>query len=79
MICVPFRFSFITAHYTAWKRAGVLHCDISIGNIMIHPVTRQGFLIDWELSRLSIELGEGPVEPDYSVSTLNVELRILVC
>ncbi|KAI0730491.1 hypothetical protein C8Q76DRAFT_329044, partial [Earliella scabrosa] len=56
----------LKAHYTAWQYAGVLHRDISIGNIMITPVTRRGFLIDWELSRLAIELESGAVEPDRS-------------
>lgn len=36
---------------------------------MINPLTREGFLIDWDLSRLVTELGTGPVEPDRSVST----------
>ena len=37
---------------------------------MITPVTRRGFLIDWELSRLAIELESGAVEPDRSVSLI---------
>ncbi|EJF58097.1 hypothetical protein DICSQDRAFT_110833 [Dichomitus squalens LYAD-421 SS1] len=63
----------IKAHHRAWSRAQVLHRDISIGNIMILPAPenspksrRTGFLIDWDLSRLECELGNGPVEPDRS-------------
>ena len=29
--------------------------------------TREGFLIDWDLSRIECELGIGPVEPDRTV------------
>ncbi|PIL24553.1 hypothetical protein GSI_12437 [Ganoderma sinense ZZ0214-1] len=54
----------LIAHYLAWTNAGVLHRDVSVGNILIDPVTRNGYLIDWDLSRLRIELEDGPVEPD---------------
>ncbi|PIL24557.1 hypothetical protein GSI_12441 [Ganoderma sinense ZZ0214-1] len=54
-------------HYQVWSSAKVLHRDISVGNIMIRiqpDGTREGFLIDWDLSRIECELGIGPVEPD---------------
>ncbi|RPD57224.1 hypothetical protein L226DRAFT_572563 [Lentinus tigrinus ALCF2SS1-7] len=54
----------ITAHFEAWTKAKVLHRDISVGNILIDPVTRKGILIDWDLCRLEWELGMGPTEPD---------------
>ncbi|EJF58100.1 hypothetical protein DICSQDRAFT_173329 [Dichomitus squalens LYAD-421 SS1] len=57
----------LRAHRIAWDRAGVLHRDISVGNIMIRvglDGKRAGFLIDWDLSRLQCELGLGAVEPD---------------
>ncbi|PIL24567.1 hypothetical protein GSI_12451 [Ganoderma sinense ZZ0214-1] len=54
----------LTAHFMAWDLAGILHRDVSVGNILIDPVTREGFLIDWDLSRLRSELDDGPVEPD---------------
>nr|VWP01996.1 Uncharacterized protein [Ganoderma boninense] len=54
----------VLGHYTAWEKAGILHRDISVGNILIHPVTRRGILIDWDLSRLRSGLEQGPVEPD---------------
>ncbi|KAI0794681.1 hypothetical protein C8Q74DRAFT_1327219 [Fomes fomentarius] len=56
----------LTAHFCAYDEAGVLHRDISVGNIMIDPATRRGLLIDWDLSRLVEQLGSGPVEPDRS-------------
>ncbi|KAI0730493.1 hypothetical protein C8Q76DRAFT_832590 [Earliella scabrosa] len=58
--------SAIRAHGHAWEHAKVLHRDISVGNILINPVTRLAILIDWDLSRLACELGVGPVEPDRS-------------
>ncbi|KAI1791907.1 hypothetical protein LXA43DRAFT_888599 [Ganoderma leucocontextum] len=57
----------LRAHRKAWDLAGVLHRDISVGNIMIRihgDGKRSGFLIDWDLSRLECELAKGPVEPD---------------
>ena len=51
----------------ASEDAGILHRDISVGNILIDPQTRFGFLIDWDLSRLRSELENGPVEPDRTV------------
>ena len=56
-----------SGHHEAWKKAGVLHCDISVGNIMIKPRTREGFLIDWDLARFASELCIGPVKPDPAV------------
>ncbi|KAJ8453756.1 hypothetical protein ONZ51_g13419 [Trametes cubensis] len=52
----------IGAHNHAVKYAGILHHDISVGNIMINSRSR-GLLIDWDLSQLVSELGTGPVEP----------------
>ncbi|TBU42658.1 hypothetical protein BD309DRAFT_923204 [Dichomitus squalens] len=57
----------LKAHREAWDRAGVLHRDISVGNIMIRVEEngeRYGILIDWDLSRLQCELALGAVEPD---------------
>ncbi|KAM5541438.1 hypothetical protein V8D89_004992 [Ganoderma adspersum] len=54
----------LIAHMAAYEEAGILHCDISVGNILIDPESRCGFLIDWDLSRLVSELGHGPMEPD---------------
>ncbi|KAI0737306.1 hypothetical protein C8Q80DRAFT_327456 [Daedaleopsis nitida] len=56
----------LAAHSEAWNKAQLLHRDISVGNIMIDPNSRRGFLIDWDLSRFEPELGKGPVEPDRS-------------
>ncbi|KAM5541440.1 hypothetical protein V8D89_004994 [Ganoderma adspersum] len=54
----------LEAHLAAYEIAGILHRDVSVGNILINPETRCGFLIDWDLSRLASELGQGPMEPD---------------
>nr|VWP01995.1 Ste11alpha protein [Ganoderma boninense] len=54
----------LAAHYMAWNLAGILHRDVSVGNILIDPITRDAFLIDWDLSRLRSELDNGPVEPN---------------
>ena len=57
--------------YDLKEKANILHRDISVGNIMIHPHTREGFLIDWDLARFVWELGKGAVEPDRSVCILS--------
>src|SRR5215472_7734105 len=36
------------AHWLAYSRAGILHRDISAGNILIDADGRHGLLIDWE-------------------------------
>ena len=62
------------AHMQAWENAGVLHRDISVGNILIDPSTRCGLLIDWDLSRLASELERDPVEPD---RTARISITVL--
>ena len=59
-----------SAHYDAWTMAHVLHRDISVGNILIDPVTRRGILIDWDLCRFEWELALGPTEPERTVRIL---------
>ena len=39
----------LLAHDDAFNKAGVLHRDISVGNIMI--TEGNGMLIDWDLSK----------------------------
>jgi hypothetical protein len=39
-----------TAHDDACNKAGVLHRDLSVGNVVIHGVI--GILIDWDLAKL---------------------------
>ncbi|GJE93366.1 hypothetical protein PsYK624_095250 [Phanerochaete sordida] len=41
----------LVGHWDAWKYAGVLHRDISVGNIMIDAATGKGFLNDWDLAK----------------------------
>ncbi|PIL30405.1 hypothetical protein GSI_07591 [Ganoderma sinense ZZ0214-1] len=55
----------ITAHGHAVKYAGILHGDISVGNILIKPAGR-ALLIDWDHARLVSELETGPVEPGHA-------------
>ncbi len=40
--------------------------------IRVEDGRRTGFLIDWELSRLESELGEGPVKPDRAVCSFKL-------
>ncbi|RPD57226.1 hypothetical protein L226DRAFT_489397 [Lentinus tigrinus ALCF2SS1-7] len=54
----------LLAHRDAWEKAKILHRDISVGNILIHPRTKRGILIDWDQCRLQCELAHGPTEPD---------------
>jgi hypothetical protein len=55
----------VQAHGEAYEKAGILHRDISPGNIMITKEGR-GFLIDWDLAK-SIH-GEGAHLPGRTVS-----------
>ncbi|KAI6015745.1 hypothetical protein PISMIDRAFT_67594, partial [Pisolithus microcarpus 441] len=42
-------------HYNALKKAGILHCNLSPGNIIIF--LGWGLLIDWDLSKLVDTVG----------------------
>ena len=53
----------LLAHQVAWQKAGVLHRDISIGNIMIDNLTGRGFLSDWDLARYAEDLLGSASEP----------------
>ena len=60
----------LAAHKQAWELAGVLHRDVSIGNIMINVEPNdsgatQGFLNDWDLCKWEedIRYGYGPSQP----------------
>ncbi|KAH9929522.1 uncharacterized protein BXZ73DRAFT_102052 [Epithele typhae] len=54
----------IMTHWFAYSTGQVLHRDISVANIMIHPETRRGYLIDFDLCLFVCELEKGKVEPD---------------
>lgn len=62
------------AHSEAWAGAGILHRDISIGNIMIDvepsdEVLWSGFLTDWDLCKYKEDLEDHvPSLPGRSVS-----------
>ncbi|CAE6482935.1 unnamed protein product [Rhizoctonia solani] len=46
----------VNAHYALFKR-GLLHCDISIGNLMYDPKTQEPYLIDADLGKKVDKLG----------------------
>ncbi|KAH8926996.1 hypothetical protein BT69DRAFT_1258682 [Atractiella rhizophila] len=41
------------AHFRAWEKLGMLHRDISSGNIILGPIEEgpKGYLIDWEFAK----------------------------
>ncbi|KAA1476355.1 hypothetical protein DENSPDRAFT_932995 [Dentipellis sp. KUC8613] len=53
----------MTAHEDAWYKAGVLHRDISVNNILIletgsnDNITRRGILNDWDLCKYKEQMG----------------------
>ncbi|KAM5541413.1 hypothetical protein V8D89_004967 [Ganoderma adspersum] len=55
----------IAAHAHAVKYAGVLHGDVSVGNILIKS-DRTALLIDWDHCRLVSELETGPCRPRHA-------------
>ncbi|KAI0833457.1 hypothetical protein BC628DRAFT_1498844 [Trametes gibbosa] len=56
----------LKAHRYAWDKAGILHRDISPGNVLIDmlspPDAPMGLLCDWELSKKKAELTEGATQ-----------------
>ena len=67
----------VTAHEAAHK-AGVLHRDISAGNIMIvegHPDISYGMLIDWDHSKM-VEPVTGARQHARTVSNLPKAVRL---
>ncbi|KAJ2987267.1 hypothetical protein NUW54_g9474 [Trametes sanguinea] len=62
---------FPCAHQDAYQKAGVMHRDISVGNILIMPPTSKdkestyrGLLADWELSKRLDDYEAGARHPD---------------
>ena len=49
----------LLAHMNAWERAGVLHHDISPGNIMIVIESGESFLNDYDLAKLKGDILNG--------------------
>ena len=57
-------------HEAAWKKAKVLHRDISPGNILIDdrdPKILSAFLNDWDLCKYKEDLKKGPSDKARSV------------
>lgn len=63
-------------HRQAWEKAGILHRDVSVGNILIDtasaPGNPRGFLNDWDLCKYKDELRNqvAPSQPMVSVSLI---------
>ena len=61
------------AHRDAFEKAGILHGDISDGNIVIYydqddpDVPASGLLIDWDLCSYTDELDQEPCQKGRSV------------
>lgn len=59
------------AHADAYKKAKILHRDISDGNIVIHENSStkkiEGLLIDWDLCKYLHELKKEPTQKCRSV------------
>ncbi|KAF9800849.1 hypothetical protein IEO21_10280 [Rhodonia placenta] len=60
----------LLAHYLAWTKADILHCDISMNNIMVKctgPKVGQveGILNDWDLCKYESELKKGSSHPTH--------------
>ena len=49
------------AHTEAFENAGILHRDISVGNVLIND--EGGLLIDWDLSKDIRDLDRVPRQP----------------
>ena len=56
------------AHSEAYEKAGILHRDISVGNIMLYK--GGGFLIDWDLSKFTKLIGTEARQAERSVCSL---------
>lgn len=66
-------------HKDAWEKAGILHCDISAGNIMINvdttPDKPLGILVDWDMCKYKEDLlldARTPRATGVSVSTCSL-------
>ena len=60
------------AHEEAWKKAQVLHRDISLSNILIDIETGEGILNDWDLAKYKKHLESGPTRHAFSVNLIAI-------
>ncbi|GJE92649.1 hypothetical protein PsYK624_088040 [Phanerochaete sordida] len=56
---ISFVYHAFFGHQDAWEKAGVLHHDISPGNILINIENGHGFLNDWDLAKYREDLEQG--------------------
>ena len=65
----------LAAHKDAWEKAGILHRDISVNNILVNEAAKdetgrygsRAFLNDWDPFKSKEELGKGASAPSRSV------------
>ena len=71
-MCLLYLTRLLSGHGLAW-RAGVLHKDISIGNVLISEIPAEGmhgFLHDFDYSSMTSTLPEGCSDDEWSLGTL---------
>lgn len=65
-----------SAHREAWEKAGILHRDVSVGNILIDvdpdvsdagESTPTGFLNDWDMCKYKDEIQSGATQANRTV------------
>lgn len=56
---ISYVFHAYMGHQEAWEKAGVLHHDVSIGNILIDVISGYGFMNDWDLAKYREDLEKG--------------------
>jgi len=67
------------AHTDAFLICGILHRDISAGNILL-SLEGTGILNDWDMARKVKDIRAGPRQPGRTVSTVtNYHIIILTC
>ncbi|KAA1470504.1 hypothetical protein DENSPDRAFT_849597 [Dentipellis sp. KUC8613] len=65
------------AHRQAWEKAKILHCDVSMDNIMINVETGRGLLIDWDLCKDEGELDKGATQHKRSGTWMYMSATLL--
>ena len=58
------------AHTDAFLICGILHRDISVGNILLSSLDGTGILNDWDMARKVKDIRKGPRQPGRTVSAI---------